>query len=174
MSSLPTIPNLAVFIIATALIIVGALFVVLNKSPVNSALGLLTTFLGVAVFYVQLEAHFLAAVQIIVYASAVVILFLFVIMLVGVRDSDKPKIQSFIIVSIIFAGILILADKYNIISGKQSQVQKNNSAIDNLANVLFTHYAWPFLILTGLLVASVVGAVALVNKSEEVEKVEEK
>jgi NADH-quinone oxidoreductase subunit J len=164
---MPSIPNLLIFAIATGIIIIGALFVVLNKKPINSALGLLGTFLGITVFYMQLEAHFLAAVQVIVYASAVVILFLFVIMLVGDTEEDKPRFEFVLPVFFIAVLLVIMAQKYNLIEGKPTQISKNSSSINDLAYSLFTTYAWPFVMLVGLLVASVVGAVALVNKTEE-------
>lgn len=164
---MPTIPNLLVFIIATSIIFIGGLFVILSAKPVNSALGLLGAFLGVAVFYMQLEAHFLAAVQVIVYASAVVILFLFVIMLVGETDSDKPKVFYLIPVGLLTVVFIFMAVNYNLIEGKTKQTSNNGSSVNELAYALFTTNAWPFVILVGLLVASVVGAVALVSKTEE-------
>lgn len=69
------------------LVLASALMVVVNRRPVHSALFLVLTFLGLAAFYLQLNASFIAAVQVIVYAGAIMVLFLFVIMLLGV---DKP------------------------------------------------------------------------------------
>src|SRR5262245_51403206 len=73
----------------------GALGVVLSTHPVHSALSLVLTLFGVAVLFVALEAHFLAAVQVIVYAGAIVVLFLFVIMLLGVDKAESLKIEPF-------------------------------------------------------------------------------
>ena len=72
--------DVAVFVVAAAVCIVGALGVILAKNPVHSALMLVMTLFGIAVQFVAQEAHFLAAVQVIVYAGAIVVLFLFVIM----------------------------------------------------------------------------------------------
>src|ERR1700716_4292805 len=77
-----------VFVVASAIVLLGALGVVLARNPVHSALMLVLTLFGVAVLFVAQQAHFLAAVQVIVYAGAIVVLFLFVIMLLGVDRSE--------------------------------------------------------------------------------------
>ena len=76
-----------IFVLTALLVVVCALLVVLNRNPVHSALFLVLTFLGLAVFYLQLDAPFLAAVQVIVYAGAIMVLFVFVVMLIS---EDKP------------------------------------------------------------------------------------
>nr|MDQ6928462.1 NADH-quinone oxidoreductase subunit J [Actinomycetota bacterium] len=78
----------AIFAIAGAATLAGGLGVVLASNPVHSALMLVMTLFGVAVLFVAQQAHFLAAVQVIVYAGAIVVLFLFVIMLLGVDRSE--------------------------------------------------------------------------------------
>src|SRR6185437_16509760 len=78
-----------IFFIFAALALVGALGVVLARNPVHSALLLVVTLVSVAVFFVQQQAHLLAAVQVIVYAGAIVVLFLFVIMLLGVDREES-------------------------------------------------------------------------------------
>src|SRR4029453_17072212 len=78
----------AIFFIGAAIILVGAVGVVVARNPVHSALLLVQTLFGVAVLFVNLGANFLAAVQVIVYAGAIVILFLFVIMLLGVDRAE--------------------------------------------------------------------------------------
>src|SRR5918995_6465442 len=87
--------DLVVFVIASLMVIVGALGVVVRRHPVHCALSLVLTLFGVAVHFVAQEAHFLAAVQVIVYAGAIVVLFLFVIMLLGVDTADNLRIEPF-------------------------------------------------------------------------------
>src|ERR1700690_3413733 len=82
-------PDWVVFIVAAAAILIGAFGVILSRNPVHSALSLVLTLFGVAVEFVNQQADFLAAVQGIVYAGAIVILFLFVIMLLGVDRSES-------------------------------------------------------------------------------------
>ena len=75
------------FAVCTLFVLLGAVFTVAARNPIRGAMGLLTTILGVAGMYLLLAAELLAAVQVVVYAGAVVILFLFVIMLIGDRKS---------------------------------------------------------------------------------------
>ena len=85
--------DLVVFVIASLMVLVGAVGVIVNTHPVHAALSLVLTLFGVAVHFVAMEAHFLAAVQVIVYAGAIVVLFLFVIMLLGVDSSEDLRIE---------------------------------------------------------------------------------
>jgi NADH-quinone oxidoreductase subunit J len=85
--------QLLVFIAATLMVIAGAIGVVMRNRAVHSALSLVLTLFGVAVHFVALEAHFLAAVQVIVYAGAIVVLILFVIMLLGVDRAEDLEIE---------------------------------------------------------------------------------
>src|SRR3954468_16216362 len=80
--------QLVVFIVAALMILVGAVGVIVRSHPVHAALSLVLTLFGVAVLFVAQDAHFLAAVQVIVYAGAIVVLFLFVIMLLGVDRAE--------------------------------------------------------------------------------------
>ncbi|MFT4616682.1 MAG: NADH-quinone oxidoreductase subunit J, partial [Halioglobus sp.] len=82
-----------VFFAAAAMVLGGAIGVITLKNPVHAALGLVLTLFGIAVQFVAQEAHFLAAVQIIVYAGAIVVLFLFVIMLLGVDNAMDLSIE---------------------------------------------------------------------------------
>jgi len=89
----PTFLEYVVFFSAAVMILGGAIGVITLKNPVHAALGLVLTLFGVAVQFVAQEAHFLAAVQVIVYAGAIVVLFLFVIMLLGVDESMDLSIE---------------------------------------------------------------------------------
>ena len=85
--------ELFVFLVAGGACIAGALGVVLNRNPVHAALSLVGTLFGIAVLFIAQEAHFLAAVQVIVYAGAIVVLFLFVLMLLGVDRAEDLSIE---------------------------------------------------------------------------------
>src|SRR5919106_282457 len=80
--------ELVVFVVAAVMVLGGAVGVIIRSHPVHAALSLILTLFGVAVLFVAQEAHFLAAVQVIVYAGAIVVLFLFVIMLLGVDAAE--------------------------------------------------------------------------------------
>jgi NADH-quinone oxidoreductase subunit J len=102
-----------VFFVAAAIVLAGALGVIVSRNPVHAALSLVMTLFGVAVLFINLEAYFLAVVQVIVYAGAIVVLFLFVIMLVGVDKSEdirtEPIIRQREFALLAGAGLLALA-----------------------------------------------------------------
>lgn len=104
----------AIFVVATAIVLVGALGVVLASNPVHSALSLVATLVGVALFFLQLGAHLVAAVQVVVYASAIVVLFVFVIMLLGVdrrervADVRRPQTVAALVFGVLAAALLLV------------------------------------------------------------------
>src|SRR5262245_58010284 len=89
-----TIPDVLVFTVAAIVVIAGALGVVFSRNPVHAALMLVMTLFGVAVLFIAQQANFLAAVQVIVYAGAIVVLFLFVIMLLGVDKKEAVEVET--------------------------------------------------------------------------------
>jgi NADH-quinone oxidoreductase subunit J len=162
----------AVFFIAAAIVLVGAVGVVIARNPVHAALLLVQTLFGVAVLFVNLDAHFLAAVQVIVYAGAIVILFLFVIMLLGVDRYDDLNIEPIMgqrpLAIVAWAGtvgtlltvVVVTIDK---ITGKPSSTGALDSGpdVNRLGEFLFTKYAFAFEITAVLLTIAVVGAVVM-------------
>jgi NADH-quinone oxidoreductase subunit J len=86
--------DLGVFAVCAVIVLAGAFGVILLRNPVHAALSLVMTLFGVAVLFVAQEAHFLAAVQVIVYAGAIVVLFLFVIMLLGVDREEAVEVEQ--------------------------------------------------------------------------------
>src|SRR3989442_4828849 len=108
-----SMPAVAVFTVAAAVVIIGALGVVFSRNPVHAALMLVMTLFGIAVLFVEQQANFLAAVQVIVYAGAIVVLFLFVIMLLGVDkqeaiDVEPLRGQRTAAVTMALVGLLVL------------------------------------------------------------------
>src|SRR3978361_2391119 len=87
--------ELVVFVIAGAMVLGGVLGVILRSHPVHCALSLILTLFGIAVMFIAQNAQFLAAAQVIVYAGAIVVLFLFVIMLLGVDTAENLRIEPF-------------------------------------------------------------------------------
>ncbi len=160
-----------VFLVAGAACLAGALGVVLSSHPVHSALMLVLTLFGVAVLFVAQEAHFLAAVQVIVYAGAIVVLFLFVIMLLGVDRSEnvaaEPLRGQRPIALVAGAGVVVaifLLARTAWVSGAESVAGAADAPggnVVNLARSLFTRYVLAFEVTSVLLVIAVVGAVVL-------------
>jgi NADH-quinone oxidoreductase subunit J len=177
-----------IFFIFAALALAGAFGVVLARNPVHSALLLVVTLVSVAVFFVQQQAHLLAAVQVIVYAGAIVVLFLFVIMLLGVdREETLEEPIRFQRPAALALGVIMLAELvflagHHWATGAKAPSQfalKGGGValgdnVERVARVLFTDFLWPFEITAGLLVISVVGSVVLARRSgQAVEMVEE-
>jgi NADH-quinone oxidoreductase subunit J len=167
--------ELVVFIISAAIVLTGALGVVLRRHPVHAALSLVQTLFGVAVLFVEQEAHFLAAVQVIVYAGAIVVLFLFVIMLLGVDHADDLRREPLAgqrpmaaVAGLILLGALLVAvlTGTHTITGVKSQTAALDSGdnLNLLARSLFSTYVFAFEITSVLLVIAVVGAVILARK----------
>ena len=104
--------ELFVFVVAAAMVLGGAVGVVVRSHPVHAALSLVLTLFGIAVLFIAQEAHFLAAVQVIVYAGAIVVLFLFVIMLLGVDNAEDLHVEPFKVqrpvASVVGAGLMVL------------------------------------------------------------------
>jgi len=169
-----TIPDAITFVIAAAICILGALGVVLARNPVHSALMLVMTLFGVAVLFVEEDAQFLAAVQVIVYAGAIVVLFLFVIMLLGVdqkeaiqRDPLPAQRPVAICVGILGLAEVILLARGTWPSGAPSVSGAIGSPADNVGLIgrsIFTTYLLAFEVTSALLVVAVVGAVVLARR----------
>jgi NADH-quinone oxidoreductase subunit J len=164
-----------VFFVFAAGVLGGALGVILARNPVHSALWLLTTLVSVAVLFLQLEAALVAAIQIVVYASAIVVLFLFVITLLGVdkhenlHESQKIQRPAAILLGLLLAvGIIAIADGHwatGAHSTRGALAAPRSGNVETLAKSLFTDFIWPFEITAVLLVIAVVGGVVLARRS---------
>ncbi|MGH9278501.1 MAG: NADH-quinone oxidoreductase subunit J family protein [Acidimicrobiales bacterium] len=164
-----------VFVVAGLATLVGAVGVVLSRNPVHSALSLVMTLFAVAVLFVAQEAHFLAAVQVIVYAGAIVVLFLFVIMLIGVdREEDiraeplKGQRPLAAILSIMVLLEVLLLARTEWATGAPSlagSLSGEGSNIEKLSASLFTRYLLAFEATSVLLVIAVIGAVVLARRT---------
>ncbi len=167
----------AVFIVGALICLVGAVGVIGFRNPVHSALSLVATLVGIAVLFIALEAEFLAAVQIIVYAGAIVVLFLFVIMLLGVDQTDDLGLEPLKgqRPAAIAAGVLLLVGLvaivvFGAVTGEPSANAKVEPLVPNveqLARLLFTDYLYAFEITSVLLIIAVVGAVTLARHRRE-------
>jgi NADH-quinone oxidoreductase subunit J len=177
----------AVFAVGAVLILSGAVGVIVLRNPVHCALMLVVTLFGVAVEFVDQSADFLAAVQIIVYAGAIVILFLFVIMFLGVDRKDaigrEPlRIQrplALVVGIALFAEIWALSRVQNWTSGTHSVAGPlnpptvaggpgNSENVQALGQAIYTRYLLPFEMTSALLVIAVIAAVVLARSRERV------
>lgn len=166
-----TLPDSITFVVAAIIVVAGALGVVLMKNPVHSALMLVMTLFGIAVLFVELNAQFLAAVQVIVYTGAVVVLFLFVIMLLGVDRKEAVFAETFkgqrlfaslvglcVLVEIIFLGSHTWTTGATSVSGAVANQGPN---VNVIGKSLFTSYLLPFEVTSALLIVAVIAAVVM-------------
>lgn len=173
-----TLPDAITFAVAAVICVVGALGVVLMRNPVHAALSLVMTLFGVAVLFVEEDAQFLAAVQVIVYTGAIVVLFLFVIMLLGVDRREQVFAEGLVsqrlvpvgLGVLVLAEVLLLAHQRWVtgataVSGKARGSYTNVTA---LGRSLFTTYLLPFEVTSALLVVAVIGAVVLARRPHRV------
>jgi NADH-quinone oxidoreductase subunit J len=165
-----------VFVIGAIIILAGAFGVVLSRNPVHAALMLVSTLFGVAVLFIEQQANFLAAVQVIVYAGAIVVLFLFVIMFLGVdrlenlAEEPLPAQRPLAIVLAVLglAGLVALGVEgkwsvgaHQVVGAARGQPGGDVAA---LGRAVFTTYLFPFEATAALLVIAVVGAVVLARR----------
>jgi len=168
--------QLLVFILASVMVVAGAFGVILRSNPVHAALSLVLTLFGVAVHFVALEAHFLAAVQIIVYAGAIVVLFLFVIMLLGVDKAEDLSVEPFpiqrplaAVVGVGVSGLVIAAivrARDTIVAGEPLGADGDQN-ISALARNLFSDHVFAFEFTSILLIVAVAGTVLLTRKDKK-------
>ncbi len=168
--------QMVVFVLASAMVIAGAIGVIVRANPVHAALSLVLTLFGVAVHFVALGAHFLAAVQVIVYAGAIVVLFLFVIMLLGVDKADDLSIEPFpiqrpmaAVVGIGLAGLVIAAvvQARDVIAEGPPLDSSGDNNIRALAQNLFQDYVFAFEFTSILLIVAIAGTVLLTRRSKK-------
>jgi NADH-quinone oxidoreductase subunit J len=161
----------AVLFFYLATIIVGAsLLVVLLRNPVYSTISLLVMFAHVSGLYVLLNAEFIAAVQVVVYAGAILVLYLFVVMLLNVKREERFQRQlvpALFIVGLLLVEVIVVffGGRFTGLTGtfpaERVQSVGNTTAIGQL---LFTQYLFPFEVASLLLLAAMVGAILLAKK----------
>jgi NADH-quinone oxidoreductase subunit J len=151
--------------------VVSALIMVTSRKPVTAAMSLIVTMLCLAGLYVLLEAHLIAALQIIVYAGAIMVLFLFVIMLLNLQEKEGRLAGQAILVqlvAVLLVGLLFLSmvnvDKLDGSLSALGDVAAQFGTTKAVGMMLFTEYLLPFEIASVLLLAAIVGAVILAKR----------
>lgn len=160
------------FYILSAMALGSAIMVVVSKNAVHSVLWLIVTFFAISGHYILMNAQFLGIVNLIVYAGAIMVLFLFVIMLMNLNSDTEPKKNRWLKMAGIVAGgclllVFVAAFKNAEIRGQHTQFNKGNiGLIENLGQLLFTEYVVPFEISSVLFLSAMVGAVVIGKKSD--------
>ncbi|HEY6533920.1 MAG TPA: NADH-quinone oxidoreductase subunit J [Acidimicrobiales bacterium] len=177
----------AVFAVCAVIVLLGGVGVVISRNPVHAALSLVATLFAIAVLFLNLGAQLLAAVQVIVYTGAIVVLILFVMMLLGVDTDDdldaEPLVTQRIfayLFGLAFLGILlavILIGGEDAVTGAKSVTQA--IAVDGFENInqlgrqLFTTYVFALEVTAALLTIAVVGAVVLSRRPKDLQPIPE-
>jgi len=171
-----TVPDIITFVVCAALVLAGAIGVVTSRNPVHAALSLVLTLVGIAVLFVEQSADFLAVVQVIVYAGAIVVLFLFVIMFLGVDRRERIRVEplkgqrplALLLVVLSLGAIIALAVNANWVTGAHavagSTTGGGQTNVYLLGKSVFTTYLFAFEATAALLVIAVVGAVFLARR----------
>jgi len=162
------------YIFSTLTLLCGALVVFnpFSRNPVTSAMFLVLTIICMSGLFVLLKAFFLAAVQILVYAGAVIVLFLFVIMLLNIKEEERQRFRKFgtFLGAAAVAGLvwILVTTMMNSRAGERS-VADNAGETKPLGELLFTNYVLPFEIVSLLLLVAIVGCI-LLSKTPETEE----
>lgn len=156
----------------SALAVGCALGVILSRNPVNSVMFLIVTFFAISGHYILMNAQFLAIVNIIVYAGAIMVLFLFVIMLMNLNADVEPQKGHLVqLAGVLSGGILFLVLLAAVKTAAPQPVDLKDSTniglITNLGRVLFKDYVLPFEISSVLFLSAMIGAV-VIGKKEDV------
>ncbi len=152
--------------------ILASLLVVTRKNPIHSALFLVLTFLCVSVLYLLLYSQFIAAIQVLVYAGAIAMLIVFVIMLLDLEQELRSGLKLYYskVIGGLLMALFLLGIIYSVVAksptGKVGRFTPDtlSANVKAVGEVLFTQYLFPFEIVSVLLVAAIVGAVVLTKK----------
>ncbi len=160
-----------IFWFLTALALVSALMVLLSKNPVYSVLWLIAVFFAISGHYILLNAQFLAIVNMIVYAGAIMVLFLFVIMLMNLDKETEPQKDIWMKIAAVISGGCLLTQLVSLVkqatemTGKTALLKTGSiGLIENLGKALFSDYVVPFEISSVLFLSAMVGAVVIGKK----------
>ncbi len=155
------------FWIFAVLALAGAAGLIVNRSPIYSALSLILNFFSIAGLYLSLRAEFLAVIQVLVYAGAIMVLFLFVIMLLNLSNEPKPERFEWARGAAFIFGFAFVFELLFIFSGIQSAAFGeiySHGKVEDVGFQLMTAYLFPFEIISVVLLAALIGAIVIARK----------
>ncbi|MDX9759376.1 MAG: NADH-quinone oxidoreductase subunit J [Bacteroidota bacterium] len=167
--------ELIVFLVLAAVSVLSGILMITRANPVQSALFLILNFIALAGIYLTLHAQFVAVIQVLVYAGAIMVLVLFVIMLLNLQDEDplreqfRKKHYASLLVALLALVLIVQSIAWmggDTLAGMtaQSPLALANGTVERIGDVLFTSYVFPFLLTSILLLAAMLGAVVLAKK----------
>ena len=158
------------FYFCGAVTILGGVAMVASRSAVGAACWLVLSFLGMAGVFASLHAPFLAVMQVLVYTGAVMVLFIFVIMMINLKEGVQPERKRWTMVLSFLIGIVLIIELILAVTSTLSPAQAPGAAElanpSNLGKLLFTEYLYPFEITSILIIAVLVGTIVLVKKKD--------
>ena len=158
------------FYIFAAITLGAGLAVVGSRNPVNAAMFLIVTFLGMASLFVLLESYFLAVIQVLVYAGAVVVLFLFIVMLLDVKEAARHRVKAFTWIASILGFALLVIGVASIASSDSARATAEVAQSAQVATLktfgyeLFTTYLLPMQVTGFLLLVAMIGVIVISKK----------
>jgi NADH-quinone oxidoreductase subunit J len=162
------------FTILALLAVLGGIGVVAFRNPIHCALSMIVNMVALAGFYALLEAHFLATVQIIVYAGAIIVLVVFVIMLLNVKEESSQGRGMLLTTSASIFGIVFLVFLGRLINesfgGIPLPTNLVEGSVENIGKILYTKYVFTFEVAGALLLTAIVGATMLAKRERLVKK----
>jgi NADH-quinone oxidoreductase subunit J len=166
--------SVVLFFITGALAIASGIYTIAAKNPVASAISLIFHFFMLSGLYLTLQAQFLAVIQILVYAGAIMVLVIFVIMLLNLGDEERlrEKFGFQRLLAVMFSLILVLQFSIVFLSNPSSRTEMPGQTlaagtVESIGNQLFTAYLMPFEAVGMLLLAAIIGAVVLAKRKVE-------
>ncbi len=163
----------AIFVVLSGIAIGSAISILIQRHPIYSALSLILTFVALAGIYLQMHAEFIAVMQIVVYTGAIMVLFVFVIMLLNAKAEEKLPNKLLIVKYLGIPLVILLAAEVGIIifqSFSGLNIQIEGTALNFTGNTeaigrsLYTQYALPFEVTSILLLVAIVGAIVMAKK----------
>jgi len=162
-------PQIAIFLVLAAVALAGAVSLILQRHPIHSALSLIVVMVALAGLYLLQGAEFVAAVQIIVYAGAIMVLFIFVIMLLNAGEEERTNVSRLARFVGVPLGVLFLAEVAYWIWRATSHLGSGpNEAVStrDLSTLLFREYVFPFELTSFLILIALLGAMVLARREE--------
>ncbi len=158
-----------IFFLVAFLAVASAVYFVFARNPLYAILSLIVTFFSIAAMYILLNAQFLGIVQVIVYAGAIMVLFLYVLMMLNLNKGDESKKQNLSkFIGVFAAGILLIGilGAFKGLTGNSfaENVDSSVGLTKNLGRLLFNEYVLPFELASILILAGIVGAVLIGKK----------
>jgi NADH-quinone oxidoreductase subunit J len=164
-------PQMIIFLVLAAFAVAGAVNVIVQRHPVHSALSLIVVMISLAGLFLMLESEFIAAIQIIVYAGAIMVLFVFVIMLLNAGAEERTNMSRMArFVGVPLAVFLLIELVYQVGAATMSMTPQASSAgtIHGLSILLFQDFVFPFELTSILILIAILGALVLAQRGEGV------